>query len=184
MNTNLEIEYKMLISEKQFEKLLQAYPTAKLIRQTNTYFRSANHDEVKCSIRIRQIGSTYLFTLKIPQKEGLLEKETEVSGNHEEDLHKPEILNCFSEYGIKGPFICEGQLTTERYLIKDEYGELCIDKNTYFTQTDYELEYEISTDPQMGLKHFSDLLLRHGIEYVPNSISKHARCIAAAKAGS
>lgn len=176
MHTNLEIEYKVMITAEQFKNIIQAYPDRQIIHQTNTYFKPFQSKQ-KSSIRIREINGEFLFTLKIPTEEGVLEKETKVNDNSIEVLNTPEILSCLKSFDIQGPFIKEGVLHTERHFIKDEYGELCIDKNNYGSCIDYELEYEVKKDPQKGYKRFLNILKKHHIEYIPSKLSKYARCI-------
>ncbi len=176
MHTNLEIEYKTMITKEQFEKMLLAFPNHQVIQQTNTYFKAA-HFTRKNSIRIRKINDTYLFTLKIPTENGIIEEEKIIQGNSIEDLNEPEILACMNSYDIHGPFLQVGALHTERHLIMDEIGELCLDKSTYGKKTDYEIEYEIKKDPQKGLERFLSILNENQIEYIPSPLSKVARCL-------
>lgn len=176
MHTNLEIEYKTMITREQFEGLIQSYPNAKIIRQTNTYFKSATSDQKK-SIRIREIDGKFIFTCKIPTTKGIIEKEMAVKGNQTKDLNEPEILQFLASVNLMKPYTKEGELHTERHLIIDPYGELCLDKNYYNNQIDYEIEYEIKGNPEKGFNHFLSILKEHQIQYTPSPLSKYARCI-------
>lgn len=176
MHTNLEIEYKTMVTKEQFEKMILSYPNHQIIHQTNTYFK-ANQSNGRSAIRIREINGIYLFTLKVPQKNGVLEKEMQVKGNSPDDLNEPEILTCLNSFNLKGPYIQEGILHTERHLIIDEYGQLCLDKNSYGNTIDYEIEFEVKGEPNAGYDRFMKILKDHQIDFIPSRLSKYARCI-------
>ena len=67
MNTNKEIEYKILLDEKTFSNILSAYPDHKSYTQINYYLTSKELQEKKYALRVREKEGRYELTLKIPQ---------------------------------------------------------------------------------------------------------------------
>ena len=63
MNENLEIEYKVLLTKEQFEKLVSQYDDVKFIRQVNTYYDTKDLQIRKNygSIRIREKEGQFIL---------------------------------------------------------------------------------------------------------------------------
>ncbi len=177
MKSNLEIEYKTLITSNQYNLLVSHFINeATLFNQTNTYFDTTpSLKERGMACRIRQINNTYLFTLKIKNQVdlGVVEIEFPVLSC---SLLDSNIQEIFKKYDI--PSLEEvGSLSTLRYQIELEKGFLCLDKNTYYNTEDYEVEYELKDGYTDDLKFFITLLQQFSIPYVPNAISKIERCL-------
>ena len=75
MQTNLEIEYKTLLSLSEFDQLGKRFSHVAPVRQTNHYFDTPDLKlrANKLSLRIRTFDDAAEMTLKIPQKVGNLE---------------------------------------------------------------------------------------------------------------
>jgi uncharacterized protein YjbK len=75
MQTNLEIEYKTLLSLSEFDQLGKRFSHIAPVRQTNHYFDTPELGlrGNKLSLRIRTFDNAAEMTLKIPQKVGNLE---------------------------------------------------------------------------------------------------------------
>jgi len=169
---HIEKEYKVLITEEEYLKLLANYRTTSRI-QSNYYFDSnPSLKERDISIRIREISNHYYFTLK-EKKAEIIEYEFEIPTF---SLEHEQIKNITSNFNIKGLKL-KGKLVTVRSIFRDDFGELCIDKNSYNNTVDYEVEYELFDSNTDQLKHFKDLLSVAEISYVQNNISKVARCL-------
>ncbi|MFV0379361.1 MAG: CYTH domain-containing protein [Anaerorhabdus sp.] len=173
MKSNLEIEYKMLLTEKEYLTLLNNLQNSKIVDQTNIYY-DTNPSLVKRNMgcRIRIIDSEYFFTLKIKQDIGIKEVEFEIPSL---DLDNDKIRNVFDKYNIKD-IKKVGELRTIRHIYTFEQGIICLDKNFYNDKVDYEIEYELFE----GFNDYTflvNLLKNNDINYIPNTISKLERCL-------
>lgn len=188
MATNIEIEAKALISQKDYDKVNKFFHTERFCKakQTNYYIDTEDLSLKKLGIvlRIREKGDFYL-NLKAPLAEGLLEKNAKINWKDYEDFRDKGI---FPDSSIKNFLIMLGiklqelkiitSLVTERIEIEnfEDKGKFAIDKNKYNNLIDYELELEANS-----LKKASDGLQeiceRVGIEYHENKLSKESRAI-------
>ena len=175
MAEQIEIEFKNLLTEKEFEHILAAHQISdeQFVKQKNHYFDTPDFDlkENACALRIREKSGRYEMTLKepLPTGQGLLETNIELdrqtanallsdSSTLNKEIHDKLIL-----LGIDpGRLFCFGTLTTARAEIPYEGGLLVFDKSTYFTITDYELEYETSHYEE-GKRIFEELLKKANI---------------------
>ena len=187
MSTNIEIEAKILVNEKEFNQLKTLLDLSEKhkVTQTNYYV-----DDTKGSLRsygfalrIRELNQSYTLTLKSPMAEGTLEKNQQI--NHasylklKNDRQFPEgLIKDFLEmFGFDTTQLTIiTYLTTDRYETTFEGRNVCLDKNQYHGLVDYEVESEESS-----LKNAAETLKllceKAGIEYKPNQISKYARAI-------
>ncbi len=176
MKPQLEIEYKMLLTESQFEHLVSYFPKASVTVQVNHYFDSIpSLKERKMACRIRSIEENNFFTLKVKQEknDGNLEIEFPIPSY---SLNHPEIQEVFKKYSIHS--LKEvGVLTTTRHLIEFNSAVLCLDKSTYNGHTDFEVEYELKDPDDNTLDLFLELLKLFNISYVENTCSKCERCL-------
>lgn len=179
MNHNLEIEYKILVNQKQFDLICALYPNAVFKRQMNVYYDTIHNDLRKnhCAMRIRDKGDEHLFTLKAPgEKDGKMEFEKLLSENSCNALKDEEIIKTLSSYIDCFDFVEIGRLVTYRASIDLEFAELCLDVNIYNDQIDYEIEYEWKQDHD-GLTKFNEILSNIGLTFTSNCKSKVARCL-------
>ena len=177
MQTNIELEYKTLVSREQFI-LLQTYfaPQERRI-QINHYYDFPDFSLLKSHqmVRVREFKDSFEFTLKMYDKDGnLLEFAKTVSAN---SLNDPEISAFLKDHGIDAENLTERAcLRTDRSIYRDEYGELCFDINTYKDKTDYEIEYEMVHNTDQFYQRYLSILKKADIEYQP-SLPKVMRCI-------
>ena len=82
MEKNLEIEYKMLLTEEVFHQLTNDF-TGHTYRQTNYYLTSIELGALRYSLRIREKEGYYEMTLKTPAANGRMEHNLEIT---KEDL--------------------------------------------------------------------------------------------------
>lgn len=187
MNSNIEIEAKVLLSEEEYNKIivhfhLDRYPR---IKQTNYYIDSETRvlKENGIALRIRE-SNDFELTLKTPLSEGLLEKNQNITWREYESLEKRGV---FPEGQIKSFLEVLGfnidklkilaSLTTERIEIHYKDGLMSLDRNVYNNQIDYELEME-QTSMDGAEELIKDLLKEVGIEeHAFNHVSKQARAI-------
>ena len=129
------------------------------------------------AVRIRTIQDKKIFTLKIRKDEYThYEFEKEISAENINEIEDPEILNWFNQYQIPKNLHPTASFTTLRNVYAFENGELCLDKTYYKNHTDYEIEYEYTSDHD-GIHFFNSILEKYGLKWVKNCPSKIARAL-------
>lgn len=179
MYDNIERELKLLIDEEVYNEILHSYDFQNPITQTNTYFDTKNQDVKKQrgAVRIRMIQDKKIFTLKIRKDEYThYEFEKEINTENIDDINDTEILNWFDQYQIPKNLHPTASFTTLRYVYKFEHGELCLDKTDYKNHTDYEIEYEYTSDHD-GIHFFNSILEKYDLKWIKNCPSKIARAL-------
>lgn len=175
MSQEIEIEFKNIVSEADFKKLVSIFSVTKadFAKQTNHYFDTVDF-KIKgtgSALRIREKNQKYTFTLKQPHSVGLLETHQEVSL---EDLLESQV-GKFPQGDIEKQLqslniglnecIYLGSLTTIRAEVPYKQGTLVFDHSIYFDAEDFEIEFEAKDEIQ-GKKDFIDLLSTHNIPLV------------------
>lgn len=183
MNSNLEIEYKMLVNEQQLKKLAAKHPNYRSVRQLNVYYDSLSTPLKSrgMGMRIRDFKDQHCFTLKKKVEQGHQEYEVLTNSNDLEALSSKAIQTIFKQLGISGPFAEIGRLLTWRTEIPCIHGMLCLDINEYYGIKDYEIEYELKekANPELALKEFTTILQEADLSYIRNKHSKIQRCLKA-----
>ncbi|MFA9555800.1 CYTH domain-containing protein [Evansella sp. AB-rgal1] len=185
MNQEIEIEFKNLLMEEEYSRLLEAYGFNKnnAKRQTNHYFETTQMElkQKGSALRIRKKGNSYTLTLKQPYKDDLLETHQQLT---EEEffeaiknsvLPNGDVLDQISKLLEKNQhtFTYLGELTTDRIEKTLDEGTLVLDKSYYFQVTDFELEFEC-VDKQTGYTYFQNTLTTYEIPIreTPNKIKR------------
>ncbi|MDG5789127.1 CYTH domain-containing protein [Evansella sp. AB-P1] len=185
MNQEIEIEFKNLLLEEEYNRLIKTFALHSEARkhQTNHYFDTKDMDlkEKNSALRIREKGNEFILTLKEPHIEGLLETHQSLSteevqlalneGLIPDGLVKKQIVKLLEKHTITFTYL--GYLTTERIEKKLNDGLLVLDKSTYFNVVDYEIELECSK-ANSGQAFFNDLLDVNKIprRMTPNKIER------------
>lgn len=171
MTQEIEIEFKNIVTEEEFQSLCKSFSIEAFTKQVNHYFETPDFSlkEAGSALRIRHKGETYTLTLKQPAEIGLLEThqvvtETEakmmmetntiIQGAVVDQLHKLQIPVSALTY--------MGSLTTERAETLFEGGTLVFDHSFYYNHDDYEIEFEVQ-DEETGKAAFIHLLKQHDI---------------------
>ncbi len=155
MNSNIEIEAKVLLTAEQYDLLVNHLGLDKYrkVRQTNYYIdskeRILKHNDIALRIREKE---DFMLTLKTPLSEGLLEKNQVISWREYENFERTNVfptgdIKLFLEMLGFNPNQLEilATLHTERIEMNVEDGLLSLDRNTYSNTTDYEIEVEASS---------------------------------------
>ncbi|MGT2846526.1 CYTH domain-containing protein [Streptococcus massiliensis] len=187
---HLEIEFKTLLSEENYQKLLPLFADVAATKQVNYYMDTADRAmrKARIAIRIRTYPDYAELTVKIPQKNSvgnmeynqkltLVEAEKIISGH---PLPKGQINHLLTERGIPVEKLAVlGSLTTVRYELEHEIGLLALDKSHYFDKTDYELEVEVS-DEKAGKLAFEKFLAKNHIPYqaAPSKLARFTQNLA------
>ncbi|UOQ92846.1 CYTH domain-containing protein [Halobacillus shinanisalinarum] len=173
MAQEIEIEFKNLLSEDEYQKLYTylSFETVEPIEQTNYYFET---EDLKlrskgAALRIRQKNDTWTATLKEPHPDGLLEthdqlpKETADLWMNNQFSDAPHVEKQLNKLGISpSDLLYIGSLTTHRKERQYKDTLVVLDHSFYYDESDYELELEASSK-QQGEKIFAELLTTYQI---------------------
>src|SRR5690625_4831450 len=105
----IEIEYKVLLSKTQYERLAKNLPFPAAMTQVNYYFETDQFDLKTngSALRIRKKNGNYVLTLKEPHEEGILETHDKlttaeffqcIAGN---PVDKPKTMEQLKKKGIE-----------------------------------------------------------------------------------
>jgi uncharacterized protein YjbK len=168
LTQSLEIEFKNLLTELEYEKIKSYFNLNDLMffQQENHYFDTTTftlkHNQ--SALRIRKKADYFELTLKQPVPEGLLETNqvlTELEAKvalEQNVLPKGQITDLLTKMHIDPDQIhFFGTLTTIRAEWEYNDGLLVLDFSSYLNTSDYELEYEVSNS-EVGHRTFIELL--------------------------
>ncbi len=170
MGTNLEIEFKSELSKQDYEKLVSKFSSGNIYSQTNYYIDTKNLEinKNKCGLRIREKNGVFEMTLKVPQKEGKLEINQQITDKLVKDFILPE--GEIQEYLVNNLDIKTeslkilGTLKTYRLDLMFKTSLISIDKSIYNGITDYEIEAE-DFSMEKASKNLIDFLNENQIKY-------------------
>ena len=179
---HLEIEFKILINQETYEKIIADYQSKQIdeYSQTNYYLFHDELDKRRYSLRIRYKKGKYELTLKTPHDKGLNEYNLDIDEKIKEQIfHHQKVSNKIFDFLEKEnihceDLICGSYFTTYRHDIPLENGLLSIDRNEYNHHVDYEIEFEVN-DYEKGLKQFQQIIEPYGFIYKKNCLSKIRR---------
>ncbi|SDN20280.1 CYTH domain-containing protein [Alkalicoccus daliensis] len=166
MSQEIEIEFKQLIDEDTFNKMLQFYPVNASFKQINHYFETEQMLLKKngAALRVREKEEELVLTLKQPHETGLLETHQAIGVNSFHALKEKGLLpqgetteQLISLCGQMPHLRYLGSLETVRSEADLPEGTLVLDRSDYAGVTDFELEFEC-TDAEEGKKFFFELL--------------------------
>ncbi len=176
MNNNLEIEFKTLITKEKYIELMNYFNLDGVsYLQTNHYFDTPDlklkKDNKMLRIRCKEQTNSYKLTLKERQDKSCLETHVILNKEDVSNMIKNGFDASIIELDYNVVKICD--LTTLRAKTPYKNGTLFLDKSTYSSITEYEIEYEVD-EYEAGKKAFEKLLDDLNITKV-DSISKSAR---------
>lgn len=188
-SNNIEIEAKVLLSKKDYEKLLRSIQFNDQVKIQKNYFLDSEERTLKkygMIVRLRQREGRNKLTMKAPLSEGLLDKSQMLTDAETEALLKN---NVFPRGDIQdfldilhidsASFRVLAELTTERKEGTYEGFDINISKNSYSGVVDYELECD-SDSAFNSQNTLRQICSEYQIEYKPNTLSKETRAITAA----
>ncbi|HAX73548.1 MAG TPA: adenylate cyclase [Firmicutes bacterium] len=177
MSTTIEIEFKNMLSETEYNQLLLSFSITpeQIWRQKNVYFDTLSSalKEQKAALRVRIKNNTYELTLKTHAAVGLLETNQMITQTDYENIINHNIFpqgpvfHTLRSISIDPTQLqVTTDLTTDRAEVDYDGGLLVFDKNYYHDIIDFELEYEV-TDYDTGLKSFEAFLTQYNIKIRP-----------------
>lgn len=183
MTQEIEIEYKNLLTEAEYKRLLTGLPFPEEAQvQVNHYFETGDFalKKLGCALRIREKNGRFISTLKEPHPRGLL--ETHDTLTHQEAAHWMNG-NVTLKENISKRFTCKtiseenlvyyGSLTTNRRELTCRDVLMVLDYSTYHGNDDYELEIEAQSETA-GLEAMKQLMKKFSINKrkTPNKIQR------------
>ncbi len=163
----IEREFKAMLSKEEYGKLLSLYEWDRVILQTNHYYDTPDlllsKRHITCRVRVIE-GESFL-QLKLPAGADYERVELERNiGGSVPDVISGELQNELAkEYRADLPEVRRlGALTTERRVKRLDGAEIDLDKSSYFSKTDYELEIEF-TDESTARSLFEEIKNYAGI---------------------
>lgn len=171
MNKSIEIEFKSMLTEQEYDKLMEKFHGNRTDLQTNHYFDTPRFSlkAASCSLRVRERDGLEL-TIKRKKGYSILENTIEITEQQFEEFKTTgiipseevaqEIQHIIGEQKLNN-FL---SLSTMRMYLPYKTGILFIDKSMYFDTVDYELEYEAKSYYQ-GRKEFVEIINELGIQY-------------------
>lgn len=184
MSTEIEIEFKNLLTQSEFETLKNHFSITEedFVLQHNYYFDTPAFilKKESCALRVREKNNRRTLTLKQPHSQGLLETHQPLTV---EEVNKAIQKSTFPEgevtqvlSGMKihpNQLRFLGKLSTYRAEVPYQNGTLVLDYSLYLDTSDHELEYEAG-DKDSGLQTFKALTKAFNIPHreTPNKIRR------------
>lgn len=142
----IENEFKIMLTEEQYEKLLTKYDFA-TVTQVNYYYDT---DELEMSarhitVRVRELGGIFFLQVKLPTEKALSRVELSKELPALPEKLSAGLLNSLTE-GEYPDVKKLGSLKTTRSVWEFDGGEIDLDKSEYFGKTDYEVEIEFTDE--------------------------------------
>lgn len=171
MNKSVEIEFKSMLTEQEYNRLMEKFHGNRTDLQTNHYFDTPRFSlkAASCSLRVRERDGLEL-TLKRKKGYSIQESTIEITQEQFESFKNTGVLPSEEAQQEIQRIIGEQKLnnflslSTLRMYLPYKTGILFIDKSMYFDQVDYELEYEAKSYYQ-GRKEFVEIINELGIQY-------------------
>lgn len=184
MSKELEIEFRNMLTENEYFKLIEDFHIIEddFFEQTNYYLDTPSFSlkEKQVALRIRKRNNNFEMTLKTPEKVGLLETTQFLAKDQAEailngaNIPVGQVREAILELGVNHTELQTfGSLQTIRAEKDYKNGLLVFDKNFYGSIADFDLEYETSNF-EKGEKIFSAILKDFAIEKrdAPNKIQR------------
>lgn len=174
MSQELEIEFKNMLTEKEYTFLLELFNANEtdLFSQTNYYYDTKDGllKQLRSGLRIRILPLNAELTLKTPLGQHLLETTDALTQEEAERLIQNHtikqdgaVAKKLNELNVPlAELNYFGSLKTERFEKVISDGLLVLDKSTYAGKIDYELEFEAQSH-ENGKSFFNQFLHKHDI---------------------
>lgn len=173
-----EFEAKGLISEKEFEHLIENLDIIEVREQQNTYLDTADQffKSKDSALRLRIINDKYIFSLKRQDNDGATEWNDDISKEQLEQIINTKSIDLTSYDCPYNQTLTDLQIVTiitKRYVCKFEGSIIELDMTTFGDVTDYELEIE-STNLEIAQRLMNNLVYHFDLD-IKKSYPKIAR---------
>lgn len=160
----IENEFKLMLTEEQYNQIHLMYEWDNEITQTNYYYDndSLSLTEKRITCRVREIEGEYFLQMKFLADKEYSRIELESKLSELPETLSGEQLSELAEHNGFPSVKKLGGLTTNRSIKRFDGAEIDLDKSTYFGKTDYELEIEF-TDENAARQLLSQITERLGV---------------------
>lgn len=178
----MEFEAKNLLTEQEYQLLVAHFNYNKPKTQINYYFETDDFllRSKGAALRIRELNSQYVLTLKQPAQDGLLETHVKITEEIKnqwltgQTVVIPQFKNQLDKLAVNPEKLKYwGNLRTDRIEIEQEDITIVLDKSFYNNTIDYELEIEANSMTRAKDK-LNQLLITHQIDR-KNTVNKIVR---------
>ncbi len=162
----IESEFKVMLTEEQYEAIRSMYAWDGETEQTNHYYDTAELQLINAHItcRVREIKGVHYLQMKLPTGVEFSRTELEQElGKQLPEALSAQLLNALSGRSNMPDVSRLGSLTTHRSIKRFDGAEIDLDKSSYFGVTDYELEIEF-TDEAAARRLLAEIKSAAGIE--------------------
>lgn len=173
----IEKERKIVLSQKEYSRLDEAFQWHECKKQTNYYYMDSEHilEEKKITVRVREKDNKNLLQFKIPMGE---ENSLHIHKEYEEEINAiPGVilgtkLREVIHLDIPDAVQIGNLVTLRKKYIWADGTEICLDQNEYLNSVDYEIEIEYinSIDEEIF-----GVLRKNQIDYSKNVRGKFSR---------
>ncbi|HHZ18644.1 MAG TPA: CYTH domain-containing protein [Acholeplasmataceae bacterium] len=163
------VEFRTLLTEEEYNRLMEKFKGNRMDMQTNHYFDTKRFSlkALDASLRVKERDD---FTLVFKKKKGynLQEFQLPITKETFEEIRETGMVPEGEIYNELIPLIGDQKifnflsLSTLRLFFAYKNGILYIDKSQYLGQTDYELIYETSSH---NLREFVKLISEFELQY-------------------
>lgn len=171
MQKGTDVEFKSLLTEKEYDKLLKYFSNAKSDFQTNHYFDTKRFSlkALNASLRVRERED---FELTLKRKKGYNTDLKSITISKEEFnelketgvVTKEELSNDITNLIKEQKLVNFLSLSTLRFYAPYGSGVINIDKSEYIGIVDYEIEFTGKSYHQ-GKADFIKIISEFGIQY-------------------
>lgn len=144
----VENEFKVLLTEGQYNKIKAMFAWNKVVEQTNYYYDTAGLSLYarRITCRVRRLDGEHYLQMKLPN--GAAYSRIELEERLGSEL--PEKLEGERLSALSGEIIPDaellGSLETVRHVKHFGGAEVDLDKSSYFGKTDFEVEIEFTDE--------------------------------------
>ncbi len=171
MQKGTDVEFKSLLTEAEYNKLMLKFDGNKTDFQTNHYFDTVRFSlkALDASLRVRQ-RETFDLTMKKKKGYNIDQKTIPITEEQFNELRETGIVVFEDIAADLAPLVRDQKLmnflslSTSRMYIPYANGILNIDKSEYLGVIDYEIEYTCKSYHQ-GKNDFVQLINEFGIQY-------------------
>lgn len=142
----IENEFKIMLTEKQYERLLSKYDFS-TVTQVNYYYDTGELEMSgrRTTVRVRELGGKFFLQVKLPTDRALSRVELSTELETLPETLSGETLKALAEIDFPELRML-GSLKTTRSVWEFDGGEIDLDKSEYFGKTDYEVEIEFTNE--------------------------------------
>lgn len=146
----IENEFKIMLTNEQYERLFNEFSWDETVLQTNHYFDTdgLSLSPRRITVRVREIDGEFFLQMKLPTGKEFSRVEVEQKLDELPENITGETLSKLSGESELPDVKRIGRLFTKRLVKRFDGAELDLDMSEYFTKRDYEAEIEFTDETE------------------------------------